>query len=321
MDIALTTRWNASRHDSGEAMIDEILDLGFTTVELGYDLRTDLVPGVLKRVGEGAVRVGTVHNFCPVPIGAQRGHPELFTFADKDSRIRDLAVRHTARTLEFAAEVGADTVVTHSGNVDMKRFSYDLLGLLEAGQQYSPRYEKRKLKLEIKREKKAPKQMGFLRQSLDLLMPIAQEHGVCLALENLPTWEAFPTEQEFVELYETYGPVGLRYWHDIGHGQIRQNMGMILLSPWLERLAPCTAGLHVHDVAPAARDHVMPPLGGMVDFQMYKPIAERVQHRVIEPPPHAPAEEIRDALDYLQSAWGESQSADSNSVRQEKDSE
>ena len=39
-------------------------------------------------VEQKAVRVVSVHNFCPVPIGAPRGHPELFTFADPDDRVR-----------------------------------------------------------------------------------------------------------------------------------------------------------------------------------------------------------------------------------------
>jgi hypothetical protein len=35
MIIALSTRWNASRHASGESMADEILEAGFDHVELG----------------------------------------------------------------------------------------------------------------------------------------------------------------------------------------------------------------------------------------------------------------------------------------------
>lgn len=305
MDIALTTRWNAGRHQDGEAMITEILEMGFTQVELGYDLRMDLVPGVLAMVEQKAVTVGTVHNFCPVPLGAPKGHPELFTFASKDARVRQQAIRHTQRTIEFAQEVGADTVVSHSGNVDMPRFTYDLIELLEKDQAFTPRYEKLKMKLQMKREKKSPKQLNFLRQSLDLVLPALEGTGVVLALENLPTWEAFPTEHEITELLQTYAPQGLRYWHDIGHGQIRENIGMIYLPRWLERLAPYMAGMHVHDVAPVARDHVMPPRGGMVNFEQMAPIAKAVPHRVIEPSPSTPRDDIVQALEYLNKVWGD----------------
>jgi sugar phosphate isomerase/epimerase len=310
MDIALTTRWNAGRHQDGEAMIAEILEMGFSRVELGYDLRMDLVPGVLAMVEQKAVTVGTVHNFCPVPMGAPKGHPELFTFASKDARVREQAIRHTRRTIEFAQEVGADTVVSHSGNVDMPRYTYDLIELLEKGEAFSPKYEKLKLKLQVKREKKSPKQLNFLRQSLDLLLPALEGTGVVLALENLPTWEAFPTESEITELLQTYAPRGLRYWHDIGHGQIRENIGMIYLPRWLERLSPYMAGMHVHDVAPAARDHVMPPRGGMVNFDLMAPFAKAVAHRVIEPSPNTPREDIVQALEFLNNVWGDAPAAE-----------
>jgi hypothetical protein len=47
-----------------------------------------------------------VHNFCPVPIGAPRGHPEIWTLAARDERERESAMHHTGRTIRFAAEVG-----------------------------------------------------------------------------------------------------------------------------------------------------------------------------------------------------------------------
>ena len=105
--LAISTRWNAGRHRSGEAMIEEILDLGLGLVELGYDLRAELIPGVKTLVASGAVRVGSLHNFCPVPVGAPRPHPELYTPASPDRREREFAVIHISRTLRFAAEMGA----------------------------------------------------------------------------------------------------------------------------------------------------------------------------------------------------------------------
>ena len=89
--LSLSTRWNAGRHQSGQALIEEILELGLGIVELGYDLRAELIPGVKAMVASGAVRVDSVHNFCPVPIGAPRPHPELYTPASPDRREREFA--------------------------------------------------------------------------------------------------------------------------------------------------------------------------------------------------------------------------------------
>ena len=77
--LAISTRWNAGRHASGEAMLEEVLALGLDRAELGYDLRAELIPGVKAMVAAKAIRIDSVHNFCPVPIGAPRPHPELYT--------------------------------------------------------------------------------------------------------------------------------------------------------------------------------------------------------------------------------------------------
>ena len=303
MHFALSTRWNAGAHTDGERMLEEILSLGVERVELGYDLRLDLVPGVRKLVASGAVRVVSVHNYCPVPVGAPRGHPELYTLASDDPRERELAVAHTARTVRFAADMGARAVVTHAGNVKMTRYSPDLLALCAAGQVFSATYEKLKLKLQIAREKKVPRHLDYLRAGLDRLAPVLEETGVVLALENLPTWEAIPTEVEMEVLCREGAERGVRYWHDAGHGRIRELMGFINLDRWLERLSPWMVGMHLHDVRPPANDHAMPP-GGLVDFERLKPWAAGDILRVLEPAPRTPADRIAEALRFLRETWG-----------------
>lgn len=302
MPIALTTRWNAGRHTSGESMIEEILELGFRHIELGYDTRMDLVPGVRRMVEEGAVQVDSVHNYCPVPMVAHRGHPELFTLGHKDRRIRELAVTHTTETIRFAAELGARVVVTHCGNIDMPRFTSQLMAMCEQQQQFTPAYEKTKLKLQIKREKKAKKQLGFWYEGLERLLPVLEQHQMQLGMENLPTWEAIPTENELHIALQHFNSPWLKYWHDMGHGQIRANLGLINVERWLERLAPWLAGMHVHDVLPPGQDHVMPPRGDM-DFSRYKRVADLNIVRVIEPTPRTPPEDIKEALIFLKRTW------------------
>lgn len=302
--IACTTRWNAHRHTDGEAMLTELRELGFTHVELGYDTRVDLLPGIRRLVEEKTVSIDSVHNFCPVPMTAHRGHPEIFTFGHPDRRIRELAVTHTAETIRFAAEIGARVVVTHCGNIDMRRYTETLVSLCEQREQFTPRYEKLKLKLQVKREKKAPKQLSYWYQCLEQLIPVLQQTGVVLAMENLPTWEAIPTEAEIEMALNHFQSPHLKYWHDMGHGQIRENLGLINVERWLERLEPHLAGMHVHDVLPPGRDHVMPPRGAM-DFSRYKRSANLNIVRVIEPTPRTPPEDIREALAHLKEVWFE----------------
>lgn len=283
-------------------MLEEILNLGVDTVELGYDLRIDMVPGVKNMVNSGAVKVLSVHNYCPVPMGAHRGHPELYTPASIDRQTRDLAVTHMTNTINFAAEVGAKVVVAHAGNVKMSRMSSDLIDWCEKGQQFSPSYERMKLKVQFTRDKKAPRQMEYLEESIDRLMPLLQQHNIALAFENLPSWESIPTELEMEQLLRKYNSPHLRSWYDIGHGQIRQNLGFINASRWAERLAPWCAGMHIHDVKAPVQDHVMPP-HGQIAFDLYTMLARHDLVRVVEPAPGTDAQLVKDAIAFLRECW------------------
>ncbi|NLG34662.1 MAG: sugar phosphate isomerase/epimerase [Lentisphaerae bacterium] len=309
--LGLSTRWNAGRHVSGEAMLEEILGLGLDRVELGYDLRAELIPGVKAMIRSGAVHVGSVHNFCPVPVGAPRPHPELYTPASLDRREREYAVIHITRTLRFAAEVGAPVVVCHSGNVDMPGYSFDLLRLAARNEQFTEAFESLKLKAQIQRDKKAPRQIDALSECLETLVPVLRETGVELALENLPTWEAIPSELEAEQLMRRFPGTGIRLWWDIGHAQIRENLGFINASRWLRRLTPHIAGMHIHDVEPPGQDHLMPPRG-KVDFPALADFGRMDKVRVLEPAPDTPPEHIVRAVGYLRETWNLTQPAKEN---------
>jgi len=302
MQFSVSTHWNTFRHATGEAMIEEILELGVDAVELGYDLRIDMVPGVKNMVDSRAVKVLSVHNFCPVPMGAHRGHPELYTPASVDRQTRDNCITHMTRTIAFAAEVGAKVVVAHAGNVDMSRMSRDLIEWCEAGRQYTPAYEKLKLKIQVARDKKAPKQIGYLRESIDRLLPVLEQHNMILAFENLPSWESIPTEIEMEQLMNQYNSPHLRSWFDFGHGHIRQNIGFINAERWAERLSPWMAGMHIHDVKPPVKDHIMPP-HGTIPFAHYRELANRDVVRVIEPATGTPAQNVKEAIVFLRECW------------------
>ncbi len=303
MAFTLSTHWNTHRHSSGEALVEEILELGFTHLELGYDLTMDLIPGIMKMVNNKSVTIDSVHNYCPVPVGAPQGHPELFLLASADKRIRENAIRLTARTIELAAQMGASIIVVHAGRLlDLSHMTYEMIALIEQGKQYTPVYDKIKLNLLIKREKKAPKELKFLYDSIEKLLPLLEKANVKLGIENLPSWETIPCESEMEDLCKHFKSPFIRYWHDIGHGQVRQNMGFISCKLWLQRLLPWLAGMHVHDVLPPAHDHIMPP-NGNVDFASFKDFITADTLLVFEPSATVTPLDIKNALKILQEIW------------------
>ena len=313
MDLSLSTRWNACRHKDGQSMIEEILRLGFKSVELGYDLTVGMVPGVISMVSQNAVRVVSLHNFCPVPMGAPSPHPELFELSSDDQRIRESAVHHTAKTIDFAAQVGATVVVAHAGNVHMKRCTPDLMRLAENGQLYSSKYDRIKMKLFAGRESLAARHLDSLRRSIEELLPMLSNFRITLALETLPFWEAIPTEMEMSELAASCDSPFLAWWLDIGHEKIRENLGFVSMSRWVEKLHPRLAGFHVHDVRGQTEDHVMPP-NGTVDFAALRRFVDDCLPVVLEPAPMTDEAEIRTAREFIMQTWnGESSAAQTGS--------
>src|SRR4030095_12899265 len=94
--------WNSHRHTDGREMLREIRDLGFEYAELSHGIRLSLVPGILASVEAGEIKISSLHNFCPLPIGVNHANPNLLKFTSRDSRERENAYRHTLKTLELA---------------------------------------------------------------------------------------------------------------------------------------------------------------------------------------------------------------------------
>jgi sugar phosphate isomerase/epimerase len=184
----------------------------------------------------------------------------------------------------------------------MSPLSPKLVELIALGKQYSEEFEKMRMKLIIAREKAVVRQLEHLYAALEKLMPLLESTRRILALEILPSWEAIPTEVEMEKLITHFNSPWLRCWHDMGHGQIRENLGLTSHLRWVKRLRPLLAGMHIHDVSPPASDHLMPPLG-TIDFTLFRDVVQGDIVRVLEPSPAATAAEIVTGRRIIQEAW------------------
>src|SRR5256885_16552214 len=99
---SLSTCWNSYRHTDGRAMLREIRDLGFEYAELSHGIRISLLPGILESVDAGEIKISTLHNFCPLPIGVNQANPNLFRFSSLDTREPENAWRYSLKTLQTA---------------------------------------------------------------------------------------------------------------------------------------------------------------------------------------------------------------------------
>ena len=277
MKLSLSTNWCNRRIGSGEEIADTAMSLGFGELELGFHTTQEQVKGFKHRLGQ--IPVGSIHAFCPVPISAPQGYPELYSLASFDEDARAIARIHVRKNVEFAAEMGADALVLHAGRVmccgflrrwDMKR-----------------------------RVKRGRKLVEVFKRELEQIVPVLEKNKVTLGLENLPYLEGFPAEWEMKDLVGDW----VRPWLDTGHDFVRRtnqwNVPSSSLIPHPSSLNPI--GLHVND-SQGGDDH-LPPGEGKVDFAALKPIAENARHVVFEPAPNVREDALLRGIEHLKKTW------------------
>lgn len=299
--FSFSTCWNSHRHTDGRAMLREIRDLGFEYAELSHGTRISLMPGILAAVDAGEIRISSLHNFCPLPMGVNHSAPNLYQFSDERPRQRELAHKHTLRTLDFAVRVKAPLVVLHVGSIEMKGYTDKLLEMLERGEKESPKYKKLCEELTETRKKKTEFWERTI-DSLKKLVPEAESRGIKMGVENRQSLEELPVESDYDFLFREIPSPALVYWHDTGHAQIKENLGFINHRLHLESQRERLAGFHIHDVQFPGRDHCAPG-SGMIDFAALKPLVKPEHIKVFEFSPSLSPEEAKGGVAHLKNVW------------------
>ena len=285
-------------------MVREIRELGFDYAELSHGTRISLLPGILESVDAGEIKISTLHNFCPLPIGVSQANPNLFRFSSLDTRERENAWRYSLKTVEMARRLNAKLVVLHLGSLDMKEYTEKLIDLVGAGQQQTAKYEKLCAEVIDRRELKKEKHLRLANEILGRLAAEAEGLGVKLGIENREALEEIPLESDFTLFFKEFSSPTICYWHDTGHAQIKANLGFIHHAMHLGSLAHRLAGFHIHDVQFPARDHC-PPGSGMVDFGALKALVKPEHIKVFELNPGVAAEDLKRGVDHLKGIWGD----------------
>lgn len=279
-------------------MIDEILDLGFTNIELSHGMTVAKLPGIRKAFAAGKFVCSGVHNYFPSPVEVMIDAPDAYEFTSHRPFDRQRAMEMTLKTLELAAEFQAGYIVLHMGSVPMntRKWTKRLTAQVAERGRGGPEFAKEKIAFVKKREKIAPL---YYQRAVDALGQLAEKaagYGVKLAVESRSRYEDMPTEREMIRLQEQFADnpwVG--YWHDFGHVQLKHNLGLLDHVEWLERISPHLIGGHVHDVQWPQRDHRV-PFTGTLDYKELLPHFPEGCPLVWELSPTRKSGEIRDSL-------------------------
>ncbi len=270
-----STCWNSKRHKDGGAMCDEIRELGFDTIEASHGLSLAMLPGVIKAVEEGRIKVAGVHNFCPAPMEVAGDAPDAYQFTSYRQEERERAMRLTKETLQVAARLGAAYVVLHMGSVHpflRVQATRKLQRMARHGALGTEAYAAAKRRYVEQRYKLSPLYDARVRKALAELSAEAAKLNLILAVESRSHLEQMPGETEMYRLMEDFkDDPHVMYWHDFGHVQRKHNLLLLNHDQYLRRLKPYIYGAHINDVQWPQRDHRAPFFGGDVDFRTLVP--------------------------------------------------
>ena len=303
MKLALSTCWNSWKHKDGRTIVEEILSLGFDSLEISHGIRASQLEGILIARERHKFTISSVHNFLPMPVEVQSDSPDCYEFTSSKAKERDRAMKLTLATIDWAAKLGAPFVVVHTGRIRSLDLTDPLRKMVESGKRMNRSFVSKKIAAIQAREKLSEANNRFVHDCLQDILLHAAKMGIKLGIENREYYEAAPLEREMKDFIESLHSPHAGYWHDFGHAQIKHNMGLIDHAQHLEKMSPLLIGCHIHDTRWPFRDHC-PPFTGETPFEKLVPLLPKKFAAVLEMSPRTEAADIQKAATEWKKKFG-----------------
>ncbi len=299
--LSLSTALRSEVSDSGEEIIREILSYGVQAVELEYRITESMLKEILPFVKKRDILVSSIHNIMPLPDGMARqaANGEFVSLSSPERGEREMAVKYTRRTLEWAEETGAQAVVLHLGRVRMEspmRMLMNIYDQKKIGTDEGMAFLAEKMEL---RRKDGEKYLTAALQSLEKLGPDAERRRIFLGVENRYNIQDFPNIEEFKIIFKEFGGGAVRYWHDLGHATTQENLGMVARGELLDLFGRHLIGVHLHGCR-GYEDHAAPGTGEE-DYSQLKKFLKADTVKVVETHHRTTREELKKGLEFLRS--------------------
>jgi sugar phosphate isomerase/epimerase len=186
----------------------------------------------------------------------------------------------------------------------MNPITDELIALAKKGEIFSREYVRLKVKAVQTREAAAPPYLERVKDSLKVIAEYAGKKNIRLGVEGRRGYEEIPTERELPLLLDEINSPHVGYWHDMGHIQIKENLGFLNHAEWLRAIGRRAFGCHMQDCIWPAQDH-QPPFAGMVDLDTLVPLLPAHCLFVWEMSPRKTPEDIRKSVALWKERFGE----------------
>ncbi len=300
--LSISTSWMDSDADIKE-WLAQVKGLGFDAVELSYKVTDDQLRDAEAVLGNLQLKVSSIHNFCPTPDdeSSDRHLSNYYRLSSLDEHERRQAVKWTNIAVDTAQRVGAGVVVIHAGTLDFEdERSPKLFDLYVNGQRDSEAFsEERERILTLREEKKGP-YIEALEKSLRDVMAYSQTKNIIIGLETRFYPIEIPNFEEIGYFLNIYGKKGMGYWHDVGHAEMNDLLGIRSHEEFLKTYKDHLIGVHLHGIR-GRRDHLAPFEGDM-QLSKFLPYFGWNILKVVESKPFASADLIKEAVAKLQNS-------------------
>jgi sugar phosphate isomerase/epimerase len=298
--LGLSTSWNAWQCEDARQLIFEIKAAGFLEVELSFNLTKVMVREIAGLVKEGQIKVVSLHNFCPIPdnISRLQALPDCYSLSSLDQQERHQALVYTKRSIDTAKEIGAKAVVLHCGRVEIADRTRALIELYERGLRDSQEFKVASDAMIMERQAYAEPNFAQALRSIEELNCYAKKAGIFLGIETRFYYREIPSFQEIGVILNKFKGSNVFYWHDTGHAQVMDNLGLASHEDYLKLYAKDMLGIHLHNLI-GCSDH-QAPCRGDFDFNRLKSYLLADTIKIIESHQQASAEDLKLSKVYLE---------------------
>ncbi len=298
--LAISTAWNYRPGSDMRKLLLGIKETGLKALELGYKITVPELAEIIPALPELELKVSSVHNFCPLPDDhpSPRHPSNHYRLTSLDESERKLAVRWTKEAVNTAVKVGAPVVIIHAGTVEMPDdLSEKLFKMYKVSDQGWGAFSDVRQRFIKERKAMRGPYMEAVKKSLEDVLTYAQSHNIKIGLETRYYPTEIPNDEEIGELLGQFHEQGLWYWHDVGHAEANDRLGIYNHLECLQRYSNMLIGFHLHGVK-ILRDHNA-PFEGDFDIRSVYPFIKKHHIKVIESHATATLEQIRTAVDIL----------------------
>jgi sugar phosphate isomerase/epimerase len=301
--ISISTAWLPDIGSPIEQVLDTLEPLGSRTLEFNYRVHPLDLDATCRALNRRGLTVSSLHNICstngrPVPEEDRYGD----SVAALDESARQAGLAHLTATAQAARTLGARAVVVHGGTVEaVKESPLYRQAMRESRRANNPApLQSRMPELLKARQATAAQNLARLIASLKEVCPLFPD--IRFGLELRYHFHGLPAFDELAEVLAEVNCPNLGYWHDCGHAQFQENLGICRHEDWLKRYRERLIGVHLHGMSSFMLDHYAPTAGNM-DFAMIRRYINSDTLLVMEVSPENTAESVQQGKAYLETVF------------------